>query len=216
MRSEEILVPAIAVDASGLVYVTGQTVSDASIAPFPTTSGAYQSTLASTNGNAFLAVLNTTQSAAGSLSYSTYLGGDGNGGFWGLRDGGWPSTPRGDAFLTGQTSSDASGPFPTTSGAYQTTLNSANGNVFLTELSTAQVGSASLAYSTYLGGSTSSPNGDSGSAIALDTAGRLYLTGDASSSDFPITSGAFSNEQQCRRKGGLCRRSILRKLERMV
>ena len=44
-----------------------------------------------------------------------------------------------------------------------------------------------LVYATYLGGST----GESGNAIAVDSAGDVYVTGQTLSSDFPVTSGAF-------------------------
>src|SRR5437899_573824 len=44
-----------------------------------------------------------------------------------------------------------------------------------------------LAYSTYLGGSAT----DIGHGIAVDAAGNAYVTGDATSSDFPTTAGAF-------------------------
>jgi hypothetical protein len=44
-----------------------------------------------------------------------------------------------------------------------------------------------LVYSTYLGGSRS----DDGFGIAVDSGGNAYVTGAASSADFPTTSGAF-------------------------
>jgi hypothetical protein len=44
-----------------------------------------------------------------------------------------------------------------------------------------------LVYSTFLGGS----NDDIGYAIAVDSSGDAYITGETYSSDFPITSGAF-------------------------
>src|SRR5438445_446259 len=46
-----------------------------------------------------------------------------------------------------------------------------------------------LAYSTYIGGS----NSDGGSGIAVDAAGNAYVTGNANSTNFPTTTGAFRN-----------------------
>jgi hypothetical protein len=182
---------AIAADSRGLMYVTGQTASDGSVTPFPTSANAYQTSLASPNGNAFLAVLNTNQTGSASLAYGTYLGGDGAGplGDYGASV---AVDALGDAFIVGQTSSDASGPFPTTTTAYQTSLNSSNGNAFITEIPTSS-NAPTLAYSTYFGGSSSSPIGDSGNGIALDTSGKVYITGDTTSSDFPVTAGAFQS-----------------------
>ena len=44
-----------------------------------------------------------------------------------------------------------------------------------------------LVYATFLGGSSD----DVASAIAVDGAGRAYVTGSTSSTDFPTTPGAF-------------------------
>lgn len=180
---------AIAADAYGLAYVTGQTTSDSSTAAFPTTSTALQSSLASTNGNAFLTVLDTNQDGALSLIYSTYLGGVSGGfGDYGL---GIAVDNAGNAYLTGQTTSSATLPFPTTSGAYQAALNSQYGNAFVTEIATTQSGAQSLVYSSYLGGSSTIIVGDLGSGIGFDSAGKIYVGGDTTSSDFPVTSGVF-------------------------
>ena len=179
----------IAADASGLAYITGQTASDSSFAPFPTTYTALQSSIASVNGNAFLTVLDTTGGGPQSLIYSTYLGGASTGfGDYGV---GIAVDSSRDAFVTGQTTSGASGPFPTTSTAYQASLNSQNGNVFVTEIATTQSGSGSLVYSSYLGGSSTIVVGDMASSIGVDAAGKIYVGGDTTSSDFPVTSGAY-------------------------
>jgi hypothetical protein len=182
---------AIAADASGLAYVTGTTTSDSSVTPFPTTASAYQSTLANQLGNAFLTALDTTQSGMASLIYSTYLGGSSSSqGDIGLAvaiDG------AGNAYLAGATTSDSPAPFPTTASAYQTSLSNSYDDVFVSEIATTQSGPSSLVYSTYFGGSgdSSDGSGDVALGIALDAAGKVYVTGAASSSDFPITSGAY-------------------------
>lgn len=177
----------IATDSSGRAYITGATTSDTSTAAFPTTANAYQSSLSSTNGNAFLTAVDTTKSGSSSLIYSTYLGGNGAGSFgdFGV---GVATDGAGNAYLVGETTSNASRPFPTTASAYQSNLNSSRGNVFVTEIATV---SPSLVYSTYFGGSASGSLGDLGVAVALDSTDKVYVAGDAESSDFPTTSGVF-------------------------
>ena len=48
-----------------------------------------------------------------------------------------------------------------------------------------------MVYSTYLGGS-----GMSGHGIAVDSAGNAYVTGYTTSTDFPVTPGAFQTTQR--------------------
>ncbi len=159
----------IAVDNAGNAYVTGQTFA----ANFPVTPGAFQTT--SGGANAFVTKINPTGTA---LVYSTYLGGSGF-------DAGYAITvdSSGDAYVTGRASSTN---FPVTPGAFQTTCADPVycWNAFVTEINSS--GSA-LVYSTYLGGS----GGDQGLAIAVDSAGSAYVTGTTSSTNFPVTPGAF-------------------------
>ena len=162
----------VAVDSSGNAYVTGTT----SDTDFPTTSGAFQSenkATASQNPTGFVSKVNAAGTA---LAYSTYLGG-GNADF--LQ--GIALDSSGDAYVTGGTESTD---FPTTSGAFQTTSNAKFSAGFVTKLNPAGTG---LVYSTYLGGSA----GDQANAIAVDASGDAYVTGFASSADFPVTPGAF-------------------------
>ena len=173
---------AIAVDTAGNVYVAGKTFS----VDFPMTQGAFQTTnnaAANEESNAFIAELNAGGSA---LVYSTYLGGTG-----GVDSGetcdaanGIALDTSGDAYVTGQACSDN---FPVTPGAFQTTNHGAanrNSNAFITKLNSS---GTALVYSTYLGGSVE----DIGSAIAVDSGGNAYVGGGTSSSDFPVTPGAF-------------------------
>src|SRR5205807_2505667 len=116
----------------------------------------------------FVTELNATGSA---FVYSTYLEGVANGGVFGE---GIAVNSSGNAYITSETlASD----FPTTSNAYQSTLHSSNGNAFVTKFNA----SRTLAYSTYLGGST----GDDGYSIAVDSLGQAYVAGDTLSPDFP-------------------------------
>ena len=131
----------IAVDSSGNAYVIGST----SSSNFPTTVGAFQTTLRTTppSDNAFVSKLNSSGSA---LVYSTYLGGSNT--LTPVESGnGIAVDSSGNAYVTGSTGSSD---FPTTPGAFQTTLRG-TGNAFVSKLNSS--GSA-LVYSTYLGGST--------------------------------------------------------------
>src|SRR5262249_44767745 len=125
----------IAVGVGGSAYVTGYTQS----ANFPTTQGAFQSTFGGGGYDAFVTVLN---SPVASLVYSTYLGGNQPDYGFGLA-----VDSMGCAYVTGMTNSID---FPTTTQAFQTTLLGA-ANAFVTKLSPQ---GSSLAYSTYLGGSS--------------------------------------------------------------
>ncbi len=162
----------IAVDSAGNAYVTGQTLA----ADFPVTPGAFQTT-----GTVFVTKMNPTGTA---LVYSTRLGGSGF-------DAGYAIAvdSSGDAYVTGRTSSTN---FPVTPGAFQTACGNSEycWNAFVTEINPS--GSA-LVYSTFLGGSGSPINyvGDQGLAIAVDSSGSAYVTGNTSSSNFPVTPGAF-------------------------
>jgi hypothetical protein len=156
---------AIAVDPAGYAYVTGFTDSP----DFPTVN-AFQSTLKGPE-DAFVTKLNRTGTA---LVYSTYLGGSDYDDATGIAvDGG------GKAVVTGFTYSTD---FPTEN-AYQS-MNHGAANAFITKLNSD--GNA-LIYSTYLGGS----GFDAAASVALDWPGDAYVAGDAGSTDFPTTPGAY-------------------------
>jgi hypothetical protein len=170
----------VAVDAAGNAYVTGTAFSS----NFPTTPGAFQTTLGSIfGGNAFVTKLNPAGTA---LVYSTYLGGSGSSStLEGDHGTGIAVDAAGNAYVTGGTSS---GNFPTTPGAFQTAFGGSMSNAFVTKLNPA---GTALLYSTYLGSSGSVFPGDSGRGIAVDAAGNAYVTGETTSSTFPTTPGAF-------------------------
>jgi hypothetical protein len=153
----------IAVDPAGNAYVTGNVSSQyfPTASPLQAASGGTQ--------DAFVAKLNTAGSA---LVYSTYLGGsEGDYGH------GIAVDSAGNAYVTGETSSTN---FPTVS-PLQAAFGGGNPDAFVAKLNAAGSG---LVYSTYLGGSGT----DSGTGIAVDSAGNAYVTGRTDSTAFPTAS----------------------------
>jgi len=150
---------AIAVDASGSAYITGQTAS----IDFPTANSFQPSNAGSYD--AFVVKLNPAGSA---LVYSTYLGGSSVDYGYGIA-----VDSSGNAYVVGNT---ASIDFPTMNPLQP--ANAGGLDVFITALNAS--GSA-LIYSTYLGGS----GDDLGSAIALDSSANAYITGSTASTNFP-------------------------------
>jgi len=115
------------------------------------------------------------------LNYSTYLGGTSGEGFApGL---GIAVDAAGNAFVAGTTTSTD---FSTTATGFNPGPlgSNPNGEIFVTEINPS--GTAEV-YSTYLAGSTR----EIGAALALDPSGKIYVTGQSSSSDFPTTSNAL-------------------------
>lgn len=153
----------VALDTAGCVYLTGHT----SSVDLPTV-GAYD---ASNNGSydIFVTKLSPTGS---SIIYSTYIGGSGDD-----RASKIAVTAAGQATVAGYTLSTD---FPTQSAID----NSANGLEDMVVLRLSAAGN-SLAYSTYLGGSSE----DRGFDIALDATGRAYVAGETNSTDIPTPSG---------------------------
>jgi hypothetical protein len=161
---------AIAVDAAGNAYITGDTQSG----NFPT-HNAYQPNHASTGStDLFITKLNATGQG---LIYSTYLGGS----FGGESGLGIAADANGYAYITGYTTS---GNFPI-SNAYQPNCYfGAAGcwDAFVTKFSP---DGQNLVYSTYLGGNDVEYV-DMGSAITTDGAGNAYVTGSTGSTNFPV------------------------------
>jgi uncharacterized repeat protein (TIGR01451 family) len=160
-------VSALAVDASGVAYVTGQ--AGSSDFPHSVTFGSDSS------GTAFISKLNADGSAllfSSLLTGVSYNNGDG-------RATGIALDPTNDVYVAGMTS--AAG-FPATAGAFRTHAVGLDG--FVTELNPA--GNA-MVYSTLLGGSSN----DQIRAIAVNNSGIAFVTGLTDSSDFSVTSNAF-------------------------
>src|SRR2546427_564319 len=185
---------AVAVDSSDKAYVVGFTNS----ATFPTTSGVFQQTVAGPNPNsacgsqspcrdAFVAKFDPSMSGAGSLVYSTLLGGSGEDAALGVT-----VDSAGNAYVTGNAgfNSAPSSDFPTTLGAFQTSCPSSclGDKLFVTKLNPTATG---LVYSTFLGGNGG--DDENSNPIALDSSGRAYIAGGTSSSNFPTANAIQSS-----------------------
>ena len=129
------------------------------------------------NSDAFVAMLN----AAGTgLVYGTYLGG--NQRRLRLRRG---RGPGGKIYITGDTSSND---FDVTAGAMQTSRGG-GADGFVSVIDPTASGSASLVYSTFVGGSST----ESFWGIDVDTAGRVYAAGYTASNNLTVTANAHQS-----------------------
>jgi hypothetical protein len=163
----------LAVDGTGNVYVGGSTGSS----DFPTTAGGFDTSF---NGPAAVlaeadAVVTKLAPDGASLVYSTYLGGSGADWIHDLE-----IDAVGNVYVTGVT---ASSDFPTTPGAFDTSL----GGQFDGFVAKLASDGASLVFSTFFGGGLE----DAGRQLELDAAGVVHLAGSTSSADFPVTAGVF-------------------------
>jgi hypothetical protein len=177
---------ALTLDGTNNVYISGSTASS----DFPMVS-AFQGSYPGAP-SAFLTKISPDGS---SLLYSTYFGGNGYGVSVGLAVDG-----SGNMLIAGYTTSTN---LPVAN-AYQATVSANAGGVFgvygfLTKFSP---DGSSLAYSTYFGGSSNVEGVCQGSpcwieplsyiaGMAMDSSGSAYVAGNTTTSDFPVTSGAY-------------------------
>jgi hypothetical protein len=202
----------LAVDSAGNAYVAGYTED----LDFPVTKGAFQTVnksdqntadSATANENGFLTKINPTGTG---LVYSTYLGG--STGPWGgdqIYDVAIDSA--GDAYVVGAA---MSADFPVTSNAFQATNKGAShccdytaytSDGFLTEFNPTGTG---LIYSTYFGGTGTQTaagpgaSGDTAYGLALGANSNVYLVGYTTSSNFPVTAGAFETAYHTQQNTG--------------
>ena len=159
---------ALALDTGGNAYIAGDTQS----ADFPL-SGPVQSALGGKT-DAFI----TKLTPGGAILFSTFLGGSND-----EHAGGIALDPSNNIYVAGGTSSanfPLASPFQPANGGSQ--------DAFVTKLST----SPQIIYSTYLGGNGGQAGApEQANAIAVDAAGAAYVAGVTSSTNFPVTSGAF-------------------------
>jgi uncharacterized protein (TIGR03437 family) len=154
----------IALDSTGNVYLAGSTKST----DFPVTAGVLQgSNAGGLDGWA------TKLTPSGSIAWSTYLGGTGDDEATAVAVDG-----SGAVYVTGDT---ASTNFPTVK-PFQAAIAGGPRDMFAAKIAP---GGASLAYSSYLGGS----GDDFGAAIVVDAAGVAYVGGSTNSPNFPADFG---------------------------
>ena len=155
---------------NGLIYVTGTTDSP----DFPVAGNSYQNAQA-TDFDAFLVVIDPTQSGAASEVYGSYLGGS-------SADAGRTVAvdSAGNVYVAGVTYSTD---FPTTFNAFQPGY-AGGGDGFIAELN---IKTGALLYSTFLGGSAE----DEVKKMLIDPAGQIAVAGYTLSPDYPVSTNAF-------------------------
>ena len=169
----------LAIDGSNNVYVVGYT----SSSDFPVTAGSLRTTCgASTTGPCSNGFVLEVPAKGNVLTYSTYLGGSG-----GLGDAayGVAVDTAGDAYVAGITGSPN---FPVTGTAFDRSCGTdglCNGTYdgFVSKIN--PTGTA-LVFSTFLGGG----GYDYAAGIVVDSTGAVYVSGNTTSADFPITNSA--------------------------
>jgi len=182
----------VAADASGNAYIGGNTAST----DFPT-ANALQSAPSNTFGTGFITRIDTTKSGSASLIFSSYFGGNGaNAATNSLGIGeivfGIAADSSQNTYVTGVTSStDSPATFITSATAFQAAPLPGNtqSSVFVSKIATT---AGTLSYSTYLAGSNGL-TGEQANGVALGPNNVVYVTGKASSSDFPRVNAFDSN-----------------------
>ena len=162
---------------NGLLYIAAET--DTNTLPGP--DNAYASSDTGLT-DIWVGVLDTTPQGNFGLVYASYLGGTNMDIPLAL-----DVDSAGVMYLTGTTTSTD---FPVTGNAFQPTGAGATVEAFVVKLDPSQSGTASLVYSSFLGGLTGD---DKGNGIAVDSNGMIYIIGTTKSTDFPITASAYQS-----------------------
>ncbi|MEP7362386.1 MAG: SBBP repeat-containing protein [Acidobacteriota bacterium] len=165
----------IAVDDAGNAYLAGGTNST----DFPVTPGVIKSRFSppGTSPDPLDCFVTKLNPAGNGLVYSTLLGGGNEDGCSSIA-----VDRQNNAYVAGYTASSSD--FPTSASAPQRNLGG-QVDAFVAKLNS---GATALTYSTLLGGQ----NVDIAMAVAIDSQGAAYLTGNTrSANDFPVTPGAY-------------------------
>ncbi len=163
----------LAIDSIGNAFVCGTTTSG----NYPTTEGAYDRI----NEGGFEIFVTKLNPQGSSLLYSTFLGGAD-------KEFGWDIAidKRGNAYITGSVWFTDTTDFPAT----ECSFNREYKGAFDCLVAILNSSGSQLLYSALIGGL----GNEYGLAIATDSIGNAYLTGDAWSGDFPVTEGSFDHQ----------------------
>lgn len=155
-------------DSADNIYLCGETTST----DFPVSSGANDTTYNGGSGDVFVVKMSPNGTA---ILQATYVGGSG-------LESGWDIAldESENIVATGYT---ASGNFPVTEDAYDSTINGEN-DAFILKLNNS---CNHLLFSTYIGGAYN----DYGTSLAIDAVGTIHTTGFTESADFPTTAEAY-------------------------
>jgi len=159
----------LCIDILGNIYITGDGNSESGIA----TNGAYRTSI--TGDAAFLAKFNSN----GNRLWATYYGSYSTSGYCVITD------KYGEVYISGNTTDTMD---IATKGAYQTSLNQYNVNVYFSDAFIAKFnGSGAIQWATYYGGTGE----DFSEGIVSDNSGNIYITGATESTSDIATTGSY-------------------------